>query len=495
MSCAASASLLSQLSEFLAVRLGLHFPMQRWADLDRGIAEVARELGMRDTESCIRTFLAAPLSRKQMELLASHLTVGETYFFRDPAVFAVFEAEVLPELRARVGSKGRPLRIWSASCSTGEEAYSIAICLDRSWGRVWAEHALVLATDINPRFLRKAAEGIYTEWSFRATPEPIRTRYFSKRPDGGFAIDSPLRRQVSFSCLNLAEDTYPSLLNNTNAMDVIFCRNVLMYFTPEQARRVIARLRRSLVDGGWLIVSPTDVSSALLSDFERVEFPGTVLYRKKGAQSAGAYVTTAPVVRRKQSAEEAVAELRPGESPAPRAAEHSDEPRAANIQVRPAPGFDPLARSEHAAEQAAPAQSAEAACRNAQECANRGDLSQARTWCERAIAADKLNAARYYLLATILQEQGETTEAAAALGRALYLEPAFVMAHFTLANLMRSAGQQGEAERHFRQTRLLLKALPVDEIVPASEGLTAGRILDVVDAIQSDQTRTPRRTG
>ena len=245
-----------------------------------GVAAAASAFDMPDAEACAHWLLSAPLTHNQIEILASHLTVGETYFFREKRSFEVIEERVFPELlRARERTERR-LRIWSAGCCTGEEPYSIAMLLDRLIPRPEEWNVTILATDINPEFLRKAAEGVYGEWSFRDTPAWLRERYFQRKRAGCFEIDERLRRRVTFSFLNLADDVYPSLTNNTNAMDVIFCRNVLMYFTAARARKVIENLYRSLVDGGWLIVSPTETSTSLFSGFTAVEFPGVVLYRK-----------------------------------------------------------------------------------------------------------------------------------------------------------------------------------------------------------------------
>ncbi len=214
--------LLSSLSDFLAAQMGLHFPRERWGDLDRGIAAAASEFGMADVESCIKWLVSAPLTRNQVEVLASHLTVGETYFFREQRSFEVLEEHVLPELLRERGEAGSPLRIWSAGCCTGEEPYSIAMLLDRLIPDAAKRNITILATDINPRFVRKAAEGVYSEWSFRETPAQIQERYFTSRKDGRFEIKPHIRKMVTFSYLNLAGDVYPSLWNNTNAMDVIF---------------------------------------------------------------------------------------------------------------------------------------------------------------------------------------------------------------------------------------------------------------------------------
>ncbi|HWB61263.1 MAG TPA: CheR family methyltransferase, partial [Chthoniobacteraceae bacterium] len=129
-----SDELLSRLSEFVAARMGLDFPRERWRDLERGIRSAALAEGGRWSVAEYATWiLAAPLTRSQVETLASEFTVGETYFFREYRSFEVLSETVLPELIARRRETGHRLRIWSAGCCTGEEAYSIAILLDRNF--------------------------------------------------------------------------------------------------------------------------------------------------------------------------------------------------------------------------------------------------------------------------------------------------------------------------------------------------------------------------
>ena len=455
--------LLSSLSDFLAAQMGLHFPRERWSDLERGIAAAASEFGIVDVESCIGWLVSAPLTRNQVEILASHLTVGETYFFREKRSFEVLETHILPELLRARGEAGSPLRIWSAGCCTGEEPYSIAMLLDRLIPDAARRNITILATDINPRFVRKAAEGVYSEWSFRETPAWVRERYFNRRKDGRFEIKPHIRKMVTFSYVNLAEDTYPSLWNNTNAMDVIFCRNVLMYFGAEQAGQAVAKLRRSLVNGGWLITSPAETSGILFSGFTAVEFPGVFLYRR---MTGGAPRTVAA------GYQVPVFDVAP--SSPPKEAPH--EP----VQVRET---GPPAICEQKPDER------EAPRHRARTCANQGKLADAIEWCEQAIAADKLDPASHYLLATIRQEQGQGDAAAQALKRALYLDPEFVLAHFALGNLCLSRGRHRDAERHFGNALALLRAQPHDEILPESEGLTAGRLLEIIMSVQSSMLR------
>ena len=169
----------------------------RWRDLERGIAAAARESGYAEAQAYIHWLLAAPLSRTQIEWLASHLTVGETYFFRERRNIDVLEQQILPELLRERAQTERHLRIWSAGCCSGEEHYSLAMLLDQLLPDFETWNLTILATDINPQFLRKAAQGdIYGAWSFRDTPGWLRERYFTKRQDGRFEIQPRIRRLV-----------------------------------------------------------------------------------------------------------------------------------------------------------------------------------------------------------------------------------------------------------------------------------------------------------
>lgn len=464
-----SSPLLSQLSEFVATQTGLHFPQERWGDLERGIAAAAPDFNFSDRESCARWLLSAPLTRHMNEVLASHLSVGETYFFREKQNLEILGEHILPLLLQSRRQHGRRLRVWSAGCSTGEEAYTIAILLDRLIPDLKDWNITILATDFNPIFLRKAAQGVYGEWSFRDAPVWLRECYFNKSSNGRFEILPRIRKMVTFSYLNFAEDLYPSLSNNTGAMDVIFCRNVLMYFTAQRAKQVAGNFYRALVDGGWLIVSPVEASNTLLSSFTPIGFPGAVLYRKM------------------VNAESAMQNLKPRVS-GHQVSQPFSETEAAPVWL-PVAQAEPLvaAAGIHAA-QAGPllspqADEREAASRMARNYANQGRLSEAMAWCEKAIAADKLNPAHHYLSAIILQEQGQHDIAIQSLMRALYLDPEFVLAHFSLGNLHQSQGRYRQAQRYFENVLALLRKRPPDETLPEADGLTAERLVEIVTAI------------
>lgn len=226
-----------------------------------------------------------PLQRAQVEALAERLVVGETYFFREPAAFALLEHEVLPSLIEARRAQPRRLRLWSAGCCTGEEAWSLAMVLQRVLPDLPQWDAEVLGTDIHPGFLARAEEGAYGDWSFRDVEPDLRERHFDALGGDRWTVRPSLRRLTRFAHLNLAGEYAAA-----GTCDLILCRHVLMYFDAEQARLAVARLHRALAPGGWLLVGTTEAPADLFGDFETVRRGNTVIYRKP----AGLAIVPAP---------------------------------------------------------------------------------------------------------------------------------------------------------------------------------------------------------
>jgi chemotaxis protein methyltransferase CheR len=497
---------LQRLSDSVARRLGLHFPSEHWLDLQRGVCAAAQESGCEQgLGHYVEELLLPTLSPGRLETLASYLTVGETYFFREKQSLEVLEGNILPELiRARVGSS-RAIRIWSAGCATGEEPYSLAIVLSRLMGlKKW--NVEILATDLNSKSLRKASEGIYGEWSFRGIPAWIRGAYFEAVERNSWAIKRGIKKMVSFAQLNLMDDTYLPLTNDPNGFDLIFCRNVLMYFTPEGMRKVIRQLHRSLATDGWLIVSPTETSQELFSEFAAVTFGGVTLYRKSATLSSTAIAVPvfdeySPGIQLPEWTMPAQELARiPGGEPSQEAPDQACLESVATpasyeqaLELYEQGRFEDMERvivalllqdGDHAS----------ATLLLARSYANRGQLAAALVWCEKAIAADKMAARAYYLRATILQEQDSIPEALLTLKQAVYAEPQFVLGHLSLGNLALKRGKRRESEKHFENVLLLLAQYKPEDIVPESEGLSAGRLREMVASPHSSIVPITPRT-
>ena len=474
----------SQLRSLVAEKMGLHFPRERAADFERGLSEAAREFGCDGVASCAQWLLSAPLSATQLEVLAGHLTIGETYFFRDSKTFDVLRSHVLPELiHGRRGSPRR-LRLWSAACCTGEEAYSLAIVLRQVLPEIADWHVTILATDINPRFLRKAVAGVYSEWSFRNVPEGFKERYFNRIADGRYAVRPEVRQMVTFEHVNLVDDRYPALATDTNAMDVIFCRNVLMYFTPGQIARVVGHLHDALVEGGWLAVSPSEASQQVFSQFQTRNFPGVILYQRTDAPVRTPDFMPPPVP---PAIAPALFEARSIQAPPPREPRPMAREQAASLYEhgRYAEASDLLLGSFA---QQPPGR--ETFSLLARALANQGELDAGLTWCDRWIAADKLDAAAHYMRAAILLELARPDEARQSLQRAVYLDPTLVLAHFALGNLTRTE-RPDQARRHFLNAMQLLERLQPDDVLPESDGLTARRLMETITTMAAVEQAMP----
>jgi chemotaxis protein methyltransferase CheR len=484
-----------QLSELVAAYLGLHFPPERWHDLARGINSATRELACQDAAACLQRLVTLPWTQKQIAVLAHHLTIGETYFFREQKTFQILQEYILPTLlHARRGTAQR-LHLWSAGCATGEEPYSIAILLHTLLPDLKNWQITLLATDINTRSLEKATDGVYGALSFRNMSCWMRDKYFKKRGDGRYEILPEIKRLVTFTTLNLVTGTYPSPLHLIDAMDAIFCRNVLMYFTPAQADNVAHRLYQALAPGGWLCVSPSETSHTRFAKFTTVNFPDAILYQK-AHKPLQASVDILPKVRLPPPATAAVARARlPQDVEAPPVIQPAGGVATSIAPARPdssrqafalyAPGPNAKTMETRIAldvpQQVTPSDMAQLA----RTYANQGQLAAARQWVEKAIAADQLNAHWHYLHATILQEQGDLDAAMVALKRVLYLDKRPVLAHVALGNLARQQQRYQAASKHFEHALTLLHAYPPDAALPEAEGLTAARLTAMIRATTS----------
>jgi len=499
---------LSLLNELVARHLGLHFPRERWPDLERGLSAAAEECGFNhDVGGYLQRLLSSVWTQDQMEILAAHLTIGETYFFREKHSLEILQQHIVPELIRAHASRGRPIRIWSAGCATGEEPYSIAIVLSKWMAGLKHGGVEILATDINTKSLHKASEGIYGSWSFRGTPPWVRRTCFETTTNDRCSINSALKKMVRFVPLNLTDDHYAPLSNCTGGLDVIFCRNVLMYFTPMGMRKVIRQLYRYLAPDGWLIVSPTETSQELFSEFATVNFGDVRLYQKStGRLPAALALPVGGVARSSIPLPEwtvrATVPLRTSDC---RLIQESPDQKSPHKEADAVSAGPPavsygevLGLYEQGCYEAAGQMAAALLSQNGGDAqtifllariyANQGKLAEALAWCDKAISADKMAARAHYLRATILQEQSSIAEALLALRHAVYAEPQFVLGHFALGNLTLKHGKPKESQKHFENALLLLARYGPEEIVPESDGLSAGRLIEMAVTLSTLKT-------
>ena len=486
--------LLERLSDFISSEMGLYFSKERKLDLLRGIREAAEEFGFTDVEMCINWLLSSPLKKRQIEVLARHLTVGETYFLREARVIQALEREILPQIIEKRRNTSKMIRIWSAGCCSGEEPYSLAILLTRLLPDIESWKIVIVGTDLNIDFLAKAHKGVYTEWSFRNTPFWVREKYFTRTESGAYEILPQIKRLVHFSYLNLIQEGDPAHIN-MQGFDIILCRNVLMYFSQDHVRAVIKRFYRSLADKGWLVVGSSETSHIFFSQFQTVNYPGAIVYRKDLTMeqpsvlqppvydtdtiidhitpSAGSNTDLSALLLQRKHAEEE---------------EEEQEPDDLNKAIN---AFE-LGRYQDAAELFRNLVHESEHDRNIQvyillaRCyANMGELRHALHWCNKGLKMDKLDFQLYQLQSEIFQEMGKIDKALQALKHVVYLEPDSFAAYFTMGNLSRQMGHIKEARKCFENAEKLLKLRERDDVLKEFDGITAGRMIHMIESMKN----------
>jgi chemotaxis protein methyltransferase CheR len=212
----------------------------------------------------------------EWDILIELLTINETYFYREENQLNECCSVVLPLLKKKV--RDRPLRIWSAACSSGEEPYSLAMLIQES-GHFLPGTIEIIATDINKKVLKKAETGWYhrASFAFRRIPPILLSNYFTEQ-DNGYQIKPSTKKMVNFQHLNLLNEEKIALLGQ---VDVIFCRNVLIYFDQETTKRVIRNLQQNLTPGGYLFLGHAESITDMAMGFQKVDSDKTFYYRKE----------------------------------------------------------------------------------------------------------------------------------------------------------------------------------------------------------------------
>lgn len=271
-----------QLSDTTFIRLrdsiykmsGIYYNESKKYLLESRVLKRIKYLGLEDFESYLQ-LISSLNGREELKNLFDAITINETYFFRAEFQIDALEKQIIPEL---VRSKSeKVIRIWSAACSSGEEAYTIALIIyDRIKNRFPSIKFEILGSDISNEVLRTAEQGLYKEYAVRIIPKEFMVKYF-KREGELFRLDEQIRNMVTFRNINLYDSYVISQLEN---FDVIFCANVLIYFDPESKDKVVSSLFNKLNDGGFLFIGSAESLHNVDQKFDLIHFTKAMAYRK-----------------------------------------------------------------------------------------------------------------------------------------------------------------------------------------------------------------------
>lgn len=263
---------------------GIHLADEKLTLLSNRLRKRLRELGLETFAEYQKLLERADTLTEEMPHFLSSVTTNETYFFRNEALWKFFRTKWIPEIRKNaLATNKRSVRIWSAASSTGEEAYTAAICLREELRDFDAWKVSIIGSDLSPRVLEKAQAGLYNDYAVSKLPSRSMKLWF-KQVEGGYQISDAIKSMVQFKQHNL-RDPFPN-----GRFDFVFLRNVLMYFDLEMKRTVVRNVQDALVPGGHLIIGDVDPvrNCAEMSDVLEVQPVATNVYIKPAASAVGA---------------------------------------------------------------------------------------------------------------------------------------------------------------------------------------------------------------
>jgi len=264
-----------QLYAYFYRRTGISFSSEKEYFVETRLLERIAKTGS-DSFRSYFTLLRLQASGEELQHLVNLMTVNETYFFREDYQFDALVRGILPEI-TRTRRPGGTLRIWSMPCSTGEEPYSIAIQILEYWSRAGEFAIEITGSDIDSRVLADASKGIYGNRSLQRLSPELRRKYFRRIGEDQFEIHEDLRGSIEFSIANLSD---PLHMHAYRAMDVIFCRNLLIYFDDTSRRSAIEALYECLTPGGFICLGHSESMSRMSSLFLPRKFGDTIVYQK-----------------------------------------------------------------------------------------------------------------------------------------------------------------------------------------------------------------------
>lgn len=448
--------------------IGVSVSDERLGELETVLEDAMATLGFDGEEKLLeRLRLFSPAIAS---FLIPRLTIPETYFFRDKEVFNGLRDILLPTRLKEAQKKGTgEVVVWCAACSSGEEAYSIAaVCkyVDPAFNRV-----RVLASDINPESISRAKQGKYKLWSFREKVPRHFEQFFVEAGYNETLVIPDLRASVDFFELNLLDIEYPPPLDQRESVDILFCRNVLMYFSSKAKQKLVDRFVGLLKPGGYLLVAPCELSSICHPQLELLRFEGF-----HGLKKAH---------RKSDTAVECLAKSQDSFFPMPRETARQVAPSADVQHVSASTDCSQSKKSDQAcrSKKPIPMRRVPVPVQAPTSEQDRGDGPHPPGAPERTRLAEEM-----FLQSMDYLETGDKQEALVGLRKTLYLDPAFVMAHVHLGFLV--SGPAGR--RHLERAISLLEKLPADAMVPFGDNSSVETILE---ALRDNASRTVARLG
>ncbi len=426
---------LNLLCRHITEKTGIGFDERKRKHLEEIVQDRCRALGVHDVDGYLARLQAPSEETNEFGTLMDILTIQESFFFRQDAQFHALRRFCLPRLMEKKESPHQKINIWSAGCACGEEAYSIAMVIRDLVPENPEAAFCIKGTDISRQALRKARAGIYRKRAVRNLDSRYLDRYFTEER-GRYALKGNIKSMVEFEYLNLSEDPFPC--HAMPRWDIIFCRNVIIYFTRKHSRRLMKNFFRTMAKGGFLFAGFSETMGYLNEDFMPIRLEKAFVYQKpfterapKPSKSPPAKPLKKPILLKKK-----------------KTAQRFQNKPLRTEKTRPAP---------RRKERTHGTTSVDGRLRSARELADKGDAVAAVAVLDRIIKEDPLHTRAYFLLAMIHRDKGNLDQSERYLRHVIYLEPDNPLARLHLADIYKAQARKTDAVREYTNVISLLE--------------------------------------
>ncbi len=455
--------LYGRLKDLISVECGFQLDEPTPLSVDSCIHQRMKEVNTGTYDDYLEYIDCHADGQEELKKLIASITVNETNFYRHPDQFKALKENVIPEIIDRKIRRGTPvepiLSVWSAGCSTGDEAYTVALQVCECLDPFHANHVEILGTDIDEDVLPHARAGLYSMKTLQYVDERYQQQYFDP-VDGGYRVKQDIRRMVDFRYHNLMKTPYPRA--RWQKWDVIFCRNVIIYFDRKTVRRVISDLYDSLAEGGYLFLGYSESLNGIFKKFTLCRFGDIFAYRKDSrTESKTERTETRPIRGAKQGPYESRKLLLEETQKLLESEKYNEALLKAEVLIRKHP------------------EDARACCLAARVYLEKGQNDEAADAAGRAIDIDPLQTHAHYILGVICGKKKEYELAIRYLRQSLYLDDTLVMAYFNLADTYQKKKQDEDALREYNNAIRLLERSGPDVYPEFAGGFYPRSILEM----------------
>ncbi|MBN1653196.1 MAG: hypothetical protein JXA30_05410 [Deltaproteobacteria bacterium] len=455
-----------EFSSFIKERTGILLARDKKDEYQRRLSVTSLIPGTDSARDFLRNIKR---STEALQKLVNQLTVGESYFFRNRPHFDALQRRIIPEL-VENAKHIRKLRIWSAGCAKGEEAYSMAILLHEYFPMIRDWDVLIYASDINTSFLELAKQAVYSKWSLRGLDRKLLDPYFIKRSDELYELDPSIKSRVVFARHNL-NDLEPGTALTGEPWDLVLCRNVLIYLSHDAVQKAVQYIEAVLRPGGFLLTGHSE-ALACSSELQLVYSDSTFYYRRRvgEAKIKGAI---RPERHRFSIPAYEVRSIFPKAS--------TGEVKRMSLAPLPLFSDNRPARPSFYSIHSKAGQS-EAIFEQTQGHIDRGEIERAYEILDRFIKSNPIDHRIYFLHAVVADQLGRSVAALQSLKQAIFLNNKFIIGHYYIATIREREGEYQKAKKHFRNVLRLLQGINESSQIEDAEGLTVRRLREITEA-------------